>query len=151
MDSSNRANNYESTWTRRFIGAAIIQGAIIVGLTVFLILNQISILKPEVSRVIAVGGAEIWLTLGDVMYVVVGVVGMAVSALFYYHLEKVMGKYYSKHHSEDNGLDPPFAYEHWNHCCNGLVDVCWVFRRSCNASKNRLVVVDLMLSKRMRF
>ena len=57
MDSSNRANNYESTWTRRFIGAAIIQGAIIVGLTVILILNQISILKPEVSRVIAVGGS----------------------------------------------------------------------------------------------
>ena len=53
MNSSNRANNYESTWTRRFIGAAIIQGAIIVGLTVFLILSQISILKPEVSRVIA--------------------------------------------------------------------------------------------------
>src|SRR6266487_2064199 len=97
MNSSNRANNYESTWTRRFIGAAIIQGAIIVGLTVFLILSQISILKPEVSRVIAAGGAGTWLTFGYVMYVVVGVVGMAVSALFYYYLEKVMGRYYSRH------------------------------------------------------
>ena len=29
------------------------------------------------------------------MYVVVGVVGMAVSALFYYYLERVMGRYYS--------------------------------------------------------
>ena len=46
------SNKYESIWTRRFIGAAIIQGAIIVGLTVFLILSQISIIKPEVSRVI---------------------------------------------------------------------------------------------------
>ena len=42
MNSSNRANNYESAWTRRFIGAAIIQGAIIVGLT------GISNLKPNI-------------------------------------------------------------------------------------------------------
>ena len=46
---------------------------------------------------IAAGGAGTWLTLGYVMYVVVvGVVGMAVSALFYYYLEKVMGRYYSR-------------------------------------------------------
>ena len=45
------SNKYESIWTRRFIGAAIIQGAIIVGMTVFLVLSQISVLKPEVSRV----------------------------------------------------------------------------------------------------
>ncbi len=95
MNSNNSTNKYESIWTRRFIGAAIIQGAIIVGLTVFLILSQISILKPEVSRVIAAGGAGTWLTFGYVMYVVVGVVGMAVSALFYYYLERVMGRYYS--------------------------------------------------------
>jgi hypothetical protein len=95
MNSTNSANKYESIWTRRFIVAAIIQGAIIVGLTVFLILSQISILKPEVSRVIAAGGAGTWLTFGYVMYVVVGVVGVAVSALFYYYLEKVMGRYYS--------------------------------------------------------
>lgn len=40
-----------NTWARRFMAAAIIQGAIVVGLTVFLVLGQISILKPEVSRV----------------------------------------------------------------------------------------------------
>ena len=95
MQADMYSNKYESIWTRRFIGAAIIQGAIIVGLTVFLILSQISILKPEVSRVIAAGGAGTWLTFGYVMYVVVGVVGMAVSALFYYYLERVMGRYYS--------------------------------------------------------
>ena len=66
-------------------------------MTVFLILSQISILKPEVSRVIAADGAGTWLTFGYVMYIVVGVIGMAVSALFYYYLEKVMGKYYSRY------------------------------------------------------
>jgi hypothetical protein len=90
------SNKYESIWTRRFIGAAIIQGAIIIVLTVFLILSQISILKPEVSRVMAAGGAGTWFTFGYLMYVIVGVIGVAVSSLFYYYLEKVIGINYSR-------------------------------------------------------
>jgi hypothetical protein len=97
MNSNNIGYKHESIWTRRFIGAAIIQGAIIVGLTVFLVLSQISILKPEISRVIAAGGAGTWFTFGYVMYIVVGVVGTAVSALFYYYIERVMGRDYSRH------------------------------------------------------
>ena len=73
-------------WTSRFITAAILQGAIIVGLTVFIILGEISILEPGVSRVIASGGAGTWFTLGYVMYIVVGVIGVAVSALFYLYI-----------------------------------------------------------------
>lgn len=34
-------NKNQSPWTKRFIGAAIIQGAIIVTLTAFLVLSQI--------------------------------------------------------------------------------------------------------------
>ena len=64
----------QNTWARRFM-AAIIQGAIIVGLTVFLVLGQISILKPEVSRVIASGGAGTWFTFGYLSYILVGVIG----------------------------------------------------------------------------
>ncbi len=102
--SSNRErennNNYNNsnlsiTWTIRFIYAAIIQGAIIVGLTIFLIFSQISFLKPEISRVIAAGGAGTWFTFGYIMYVVVGVIGVAVSALFYYYLEKILVKPYN--------------------------------------------------------
>jgi hypothetical protein len=36
--------------------------------------------------VIAAGGAGTWFTFGYVMYVVVGVIGVAVSAIFYYYL-----------------------------------------------------------------
>jgi hypothetical protein len=79
-------------WTSRFITAAILQGAIIVGLTVFMILGEISILEPGVSRVIASGGAGTWFTLGYVMYIVVGVIGVAVSALFYLYIERVLKK-----------------------------------------------------------
>ena len=96
MNADKYSNKYESIWTRRFIGAAIIQGAIIVGLTVFLVLSQISVLKPEVSRVIATGGAGTWFTFGYLMYVIVGVIGVAVSAFFYYYLEKVIGINYSR-------------------------------------------------------
>ena len=57
----------------------IIQGAIIVWLTVFLVLGQISILKQEVSRVISSGGAGTWFTFGYLSYIIVGVIGVAVS------------------------------------------------------------------------
>lgn len=101
-ENNNNNNNYDNssdlsiTWTNRFIYAAIIQGAIIVGLTIFLVFSQISFLKPEISRVIAAGGAGTWFTFGYIMYVVVGVIGVAVSALFYYYLEKILAKPYNK-------------------------------------------------------
>jgi hypothetical protein len=85
-----------SPWTKRFIAAAIIQGAIIVSLTAFLVLSQISFLKPEISRVIAGGGAGTWFTFGYIIYIVVGVIGVAVSALFYYYIERVLAKQYNK-------------------------------------------------------
>jgi heme/copper-type cytochrome/quinol oxidase subunit 1 len=84
-------------WTRRFITAAIVQGAIIVGLTVFIIFGEISILEPGVSRVIAAGGAGTWFALGYVLYIVIGVIGVAVSALFYLYIERVLKKQYKDH------------------------------------------------------
>ncbi|MEM3159287.1 MAG: hypothetical protein QXJ74_00725 [Nitrososphaera sp.] len=75
-----------SAWSARFMTAAIVQGAAIVALTAVLVLGQTSFMKPEVSRVIAAGGAGTWFTFGFVIYIVVGVVGVAVSALFYQSL-----------------------------------------------------------------
>lgn len=101
IESENNNNDCDNNklsiiWTNRFIYAAIIQGAIIVGLTIFLVFSQISFLKPEISRVIAAGGAGTWFTFGYIMYVVVGVIGVAVSALFYYYLEQILEKPYNK-------------------------------------------------------
>ena len=70
----------------------MIQGGIIVGLTAFLIVSQTSFLKPEISRVIASGGAGTWFTFGYLMYIVVGVIGVAVSAIFYHYTEGVLNK-----------------------------------------------------------
>jgi hypothetical protein len=85
-EAAARESSSSKRWARRFVAAAIIQGAIIVVLTVFLMLGQISILKPEVSRVIASGGAGTWFTFGYLSYILVGVIGVAVSSVFYHYL-----------------------------------------------------------------
>ena len=92
---SNTKQQESSPQTKRFIAAAIIQGAIIVTLTAFLVLSQISLLKPEISRVIAAGGADTWFIFGYIIYIIVGVIGVAVSALFYYYIEIVLEKQYN--------------------------------------------------------
>jgi len=80
----------------KFIIAAIIQGAIFVGLTIFLVLGQISLIKPEVSRVIAAGGVGTWFTMGYIMYLAIGVIGVAASAVFYLYFERIVEKSYRK-------------------------------------------------------
>ena len=90
--SSENNHNSSNIWTKRFIAAAMVQGGIIVGLTAFLIVSQTSFLKPEISRVIASGGAGTWFTFGYLMYIVVGVIGVAVSAIFYHYTEGVLNK-----------------------------------------------------------
>ncbi len=80
----------------KFITAAIIQGGIFAGLTVFLVLGQISLMKPEVSRIIAAGGVGNWFTLGYTMYLVIGVIGVAASAVFYLYLERMLEKQFRK-------------------------------------------------------
>ncbi|MEM3447708.1 MAG: hypothetical protein QXP38_02340 [Nitrososphaerota archaeon] len=81
-----------SKWASRFIAAAIIHGAIATIITLFIVLGQLTFLKPEPSRVIAFGSAGMWFTMGYLSYIIVGVVGIAVTALFYHYIEEVLGK-----------------------------------------------------------
>ena len=46
------------------------------------------------ARVIAGNGAGTWLFVGYISFLVVGVVAMAVTAIFYFYIEGVMGKVY---------------------------------------------------------
>ncbi|RMF32161.1 MAG: hypothetical protein D6752_00755, partial [Candidatus Nitrosothermus koennekii] len=94
----------ESVWAKRFMIAAIIQGLIALILTSGIILGQMYI-KPEFSRVIAFGSAGMWFTVGYIMYIVVGVIGTAVSALFYHYIEDVLRKSYK-------GIANAFAASH---------------------------------------
>jgi len=93
MIGNRTLSQQNGTWAKRFMAAAILQGAIVTGLTVVLLLGQASFMKPEVSRVMAAGGAGTWFTFGYMMYIIVGVMGVAVSALFYHYLENVLGKH----------------------------------------------------------
>jgi len=100
--------------TTLFLYAAIIQGAI-AALITFLggFGDQIGLYPVAVSRVIAGGEAGTWFIMGYVMYIVVGVVAMAVTALFHFFIETVQGKTYS-------GMSKAFA---WIHLALGNVGV----------------------------
>jgi hypothetical protein len=79
-----------------FLYAAIIQGAI-AALITFLggFGDQIGLFPVGVSRVIAGGEAGTWFIMGYLMYIIVGVVAMAVTSLFYFYIETVLGKAYT--------------------------------------------------------
>jgi hypothetical protein len=77
----------ESKWATRFVWAAITQGALTVLLSLFLLSGEIGVLPMRVSLLISATVPGIWIALGYFAYVIIGVVGMAVTALFYHYLE----------------------------------------------------------------
>jgi hypothetical protein len=78
-----------------FLYAAIIQGAIAAGVTFLGAYgSQIHLLPMSVAMVIASGGSGSWFNMGYLVYLIVGVVAMAVTSLFYFYIETVLGKTY---------------------------------------------------------
>ncbi len=103
-----------SKWAMRFLYVAIIQGAVAAGIFFLGAFgDQIGLLPVAVSRVIAGGQAGNWFTVGFLTYLVVGVLGMAVTALFYFQIESATGKPYS-------GIT---AYLAWAHMILGNIGV----------------------------
>ncbi len=86
----------QGKWAGRFIAAAIIQGLIAVIITVLIIdpttLFNGTGLWYSASKVIAGNGAGTWLFVGYISYMVVGVMGVAVTAIFYFYIEGIQGK-----------------------------------------------------------
>jgi len=89
------SNRKTSKMAQLFLYAAIIQGAIAAFIT-FLggFGDQIGLYPVAVARVIASGEAGTWFIMGYVMYIIVGVVAMAVTSIFYFFIETVQGKPY---------------------------------------------------------
>jgi len=87
-----------SKWSNRFIWAAIIQGFAAVLLTIPIVwptgLLGMSI-SPAVAQVIASGSAGTWFTVGYLTYVMVGVIAVGLTALFYHHFEVELNKPYT--------------------------------------------------------
>lgn len=80
-----------SKWASRFIWAAVVQGFLATIITAIIVLP---ILTPAPSRVIAGGGAGTWLGVGYLSYIMVGVISVALTAIFYFYLEGVLKKSY---------------------------------------------------------
>jgi len=80
-----------SRWANRFVFAAVLQGLLALGLTAFLLYNAVFGL-PAASRIVAGGGAGTWMTVGYLGYLVLGLVGTAVTAQMYRHLEAYLAK-----------------------------------------------------------
>jgi hypothetical protein len=78
-----------------FLYAAILQGAIAAVVTFLGAFgNLVGLLPVAAAYVIASGSPGTWFTVGYLAYLIVGVVGMAVTSLFYFHIETVQGKPY---------------------------------------------------------
>lgn len=84
----------ESKWASRFIGASFVQGAFAFVVMAYLLYLAVFGV-PAASRIVAAGGAGTWLTVGVIAYALVGVLGIAVSALFYQYLEGTLGAAYT--------------------------------------------------------
>ena len=88
----------KSKWAGRFIWAAVIEGFFAVVATV-LVLDPLQYLtgNPDYfspAKVIAANGAGTWFFTGYISFLVVGVVAMAVTAIFYLYIEGIQGKPY---------------------------------------------------------
>lgn len=99
MRDEAKMQNVQGKWAGRFIWAAVIQGLVATIITV-LVLDPLQYLTGSATyfspaRVIAGGGGGTWFFTGYISYLVVGVVAVAVTAIFYFYIEGVMGKLYS--------------------------------------------------------
>lgn len=97
MENSAATSTTQGKWAGRFIWASVIQGLIAVVITILIvepwsIFGINSYYSP--SKVIASNGAGTWLFTGYISYLVVGVVAMAVTAIFYFYIEGVQGRVY---------------------------------------------------------
>ena len=85
----------ESRMAAFFLYAAILQGGIAAVVTFLGAFgNLVGLLPVAAAFVIASGSAGTWFTVGYLTYLIVGVVGMAVTSLFYFHIETIQGKKY---------------------------------------------------------
>jgi hypothetical protein len=78
-------------WFGRFLRLTIINGALAAGWTVFIVWPW---LTPPPSVILTEGSAGTWLPFGYLLFLILGVVAMAVTPIFYYFLEVLQGRVY---------------------------------------------------------
>jgi hypothetical protein len=99
----------QGKWAGRFIWVAVLQGLISVIITL-LIIDPTTLFNGtgmyySAAKVIAGNGGGTWLFTGYISFMVVGVVATAVTAIFYFYIEGILGKVY-------HGLTSYLAWGH---------------------------------------
>ena len=92
--SDARARNYfSSVWSNRFIIAAIVQGGVITGLMLAFVAAQTLTSGTNIIEFLSLSfeGPAKWIFLGYIFYMIL-IVAIAVTAVFYNHLEITMGR-----------------------------------------------------------
>jgi len=94
-----KMQTFQGRWAGRFIWASVIQGLLATIVTI-LVLDPLQYVTGNAdyysaARVIAGGGGGTWFFTGYVSYIVVGVIATAVTAVFYFYIEGILGKVYS--------------------------------------------------------
>jgi len=89
--------NTASVWADRFIKAAIMQGGIIATMSLVILGMQITFTQVNIMQYLSLSfdGPAKWFFLGIIFYLIM-VVAVAVTALFYIHLEIHLKKKFSK-------------------------------------------------------
>src|SRR5919201_2149367 len=89
----NEAEKTSSIWSNRFIIAAIAQGAVITVLTLSIVTAQLLVSGINIIQFLSLSfeGPAKWFFLGYIFYLIL-VVAIAVTAVFYNHLEVGMGR-----------------------------------------------------------
>lgn len=108
----------QEKWANRFVVTTVIQGVLAIGLTAFLLYEAVFGI-PAASRIVAGGGAGMWLTVGYLGYLVLGLLATGMMAFLYRHLEMHVGKAYG-------GLAGVLAWVHlvlWN---AGVIGATWL-------------------------
>ena len=84
-------------WVDRFIIAAIIQGAVVTGMALVIVAIQITNTEINIIQYLSLSfdGTAKWFFLGIIFHLIV-IVAIAVTALFYSHLEITLKKEFSK-------------------------------------------------------
>ena len=84
-------------WVDRFIIAAIIQGALVTGMALFIVIMQVTNSQINIIQFFSLSfdGTAKWFFLGIIFHLIV-ILAIAVTALFYSHLEITLKKEFTK-------------------------------------------------------
>jgi hypothetical protein len=97
MMKNNNDKNFRTKWGNRFIIAAIIQGGIMTGMALITVAFQLLTTDVDIIQFLSLSfeGPAKWFFIGIILYLIL-IVAIAVTAVFYNHLEINLKKKFSK-------------------------------------------------------